>query len=720
MSVRKSGRVIDTVERPLRYAEGGPAVVYRRKFWRYTNGLIDLDSQPLDPDKSNGNPHGPMQLDLADRCGAPADDDAQDREAIRSASAGVRMLVEAGPGTGKTEMAALRLAGLIRSELSPGQILVLSFSRSAVRTLTRRLSRVVEPEDRLLEELRHVSIRTFDSWAFRMLRLLGGAPSTLLAREHDDNIAELTALISGSRRDEVRTLIGDRRHLIVDEFQDLPGVRGKLVLALLDLLASPGCPGCGFTILGDPAQAIYGFAARSASSEAFPGPAEYWRRVVAAYGAELDKRTLRRNYRAEAPLAELSAKLRSELLSRRPDEEKLRFVRETIAALPAPAQPIGSEWIQNGDSGSRAVLTRTNGEALRVLQKLFGTEIEGPTTPVRLRAGNYSPLPPAWIAALLRRLRSPSLTRSQFGKIYAYLTEQWDEAIRLKLGLPPEEAAWARLARASGAADDTSAIQVPDLRARLSWPDAFPDDQPVSDEGVIVTTIHQSKGMEFDVVTVLDASGDDDAPEDGAEDPEKPSAAEEANVGYVAVTRASRVLARMDGNEIYQPPRSWKFQNERQRLCYWRRGWVNLEMGLRGDLDPFGFVDPELHGGAAGVEALQEFLLGNARRLEGHKVMLCKQSECGKVVWNVYLQSGGAPDRLIGRTAPQLTYDLLHLLYDRGYSLPRIIMNLRIADVGTVTSDAEFRLEEPDRSSRLWLGVSLFGTGDFKTPRKKS
>ncbi|RVH58743.1 hypothetical protein CN198_32085 [Sinorhizobium meliloti] len=38
-----------------------------------------------------------------------------------------RILVEAGPGTGETQLSALRLAGLIRRSLSPGQILVLSF-----------------------------------------------------------------------------------------------------------------------------------------------------------------------------------------------------------------------------------------------------------------------------------------------------------------------------------------------------------------------------------------------------------------------------------------------------------------------------------------------------------------------------------------------------------------------------------------------------------------
>lgn len=714
--VRKAGRVIDTVERPLRYAEGGPAVVYRKKFWRLTNGRINLDSVPLDPDAVGEGADGHDYPDPHAVLRTPPDD-ATEREAIRIAGAPARMLVEAGPGTGKTQMAALRLTSLIRSELSPGQVLVLSFSRSAVRTLTRRLTRVAEANPQVVEELRHISIRTFDSWAFRMLRLLGRQPAELLAREHDDNIAELTDRISGPQRDEVRALVGDRRHLIVDEFQDLPGVRGELVLALLSLLAPPGVPGCGFTILGDPAQAIYGFAARAKDGSTFASPSEYWKRVRDLYGSELEIRALRRNFRAEAPLAGLASDLRAVLLSHHPNEEKRRLVREAVSALPPPPEPPGPTWLAGGQSGSRAVLTRTNGEALRVLKALVGKTEEGPATPVRLRAGSYATLPPAWIGALLRKLRTTSLIRSRFATIYAHLTDIWDEDTRLSLGLPPEDTAWTRLALASGAPEDATAIEVPELRKRLGWPDAFPDDQPVSEEGVIITTIHQSKGMEFDIVTVLDSlrvGGDE------ADDADGPAAAlEEATVAFVAVTRAGRALNRITADNLYRAPTNWSFPDGRQRLCHWWNGWINMEMGLRGDLDSFGFVDPALHGGADGVEDLQNFLLQNARQLEGHQVMLCKHTAGGKAVWHVHLQNDGKRGRLIGRTASQLTFDLLHVLHSKGYALPKAIMNLRIAAVGTVSAEGELPLEEPDRTSRLWLGVSLFGTGDFQTWKKE-
>jgi len=616
------------------------------------------------------------------------------------------MLIEAGPGTGKTQMSALRLAGLVRGNLSPGQVLVLSFSRSAVKTLTRRLCIVSNADAHIVEELRYVSIRTFDSWAFRILRLLGHEPSELLRRTHDVNIASVTAAMTGPGRDRVRQLIGDRRHLIVDEFQDLPGVRGELVLALLDLLAPAGHPGCGFTILGDPAQAIYGFAARAGAMT----PRQYWDRVQQLYQGEFQIHRLRVNHRATEPLATLSAQLRTVLLGNLPDEEKLELVRSVIAGLPAQSgglDTLGSE------TGSKAILTRTNGEAVRVLQSIMGRELQGPTSPVRIRAANYASLAPPWIAGLLRPARASTMPRLQFDRIYERLTSIWNDDMRRHLELPPCDVAWARLMQASGSPADGTALDLSALRARLAWPDSFPDDQPLADDALIITTIHQSKGMEFDIVTLLDRSTD-------GETAESDGLAEEASVGYVGITRAARALRRSDGNELWPTPRDWKFPSERSRLCHWRNAWLNLEMGQPGDIDPIGFVDPGLHGGKAGVDALQAYLLENARTLEGHKVVLCQQYLGGKVYWTIHLQTNEGVGCLLGRTAPQLTYDLLNILHDRGFKLPWRIYNLRISAVGTLTSEADIALEEPDRTSRLWLGIGLFGTGDFKTMKRST
>lgn len=649
------------------------------------------------------------------------------------------MLVDAPPGTGKTHLAAARLGALIKDKVSPGQVLVLSFSRSAVRTLTKRLALL--SDERIVEELRYVSIRTFDSWAFRILSAAGAPVEKLLAAGYDTNIAALTALMSGSRRDTIRNLIGDRRHIIVDEFQDLPGVRGELVLALMGLIAPPGEGGAGFTVLGDPSQAIYGFAARN-DGKRFPTPRQYWSRITRLYGDELKPLTLIRNYRATGSVAAVSAGMRAILTSDLTEEEKYEAIRAKMDALPAAGKALAPSWLAPS-SGSKAILTRSNGEALAVLRKLFGHETAGWETRLRLHAANHAGLPPAWIGALLRKLRAPVLPRSQFDAIYDHLTTIWDEAQRKALELPDRDTAWTRLVRAAGAASGASSLTIASLRERLNWPDAFPDDQQAGDDGLIVTTIHQSKGMEFDVVSILGAEGDDDdtnheqhdddtdehgdegGQEDGNDEDEAASLEEEANIAYVAVTRAAKSVELLPPDSIFGAPRSREFQHGRERFCHinWRTKWVNLELGLRGDIDPTSFADPALHGGAAGVETLQAFLLQNARALEGRKVLLTKflidQRDGGPhhAFYNVHLQEGAAPGLLLARTTRQVTYDLLRVLGTK-YSLPSKIMNLRISAVGTIAGDANAILAEPERTSRLWLGVALFGTGDFKRFRK--
>ena len=100
--------------------------------------------------------------------------------------------------------------------------------------------------------------------------------------------------------------------------------------------------------------------------------------------------------------------------------------------------------------------------------------------------------------------------------------------------------------------EDGTRVRIPELRSRLNWPDSFPDDQLAGEDGLLVTTIHQSKGLEFDIVTVLDAPRNEGDRTGGEGD--DASVLEEAKVNYVAVTRAGRELNRMDGEGALRDP----------------------------------------------------------------------------------------------------------------------------------------------------------------------
>ncbi|HJW55297.1 MAG TPA: UvrD-helicase domain-containing protein [Burkholderiaceae bacterium] len=641
--------------------------------------------------------------------------DPQQR-AVIEADPAARILVHAGPGTGKTQVSALRLAHLISAGLKPGEILTLSFSRSAVRTLMRRLERSAGASAAVTEDLRHLSVRTFDSWTFRILRQLGETPTDLLATSYEKNIRTLTERIEGEDASAVRTLLGGVRHVIIDEFQDLPGVRGRLVLALLRLLAPQTGGGAGFTVLGDPAQAIYGFAA-GAEDSGESEKEDYWAMLWACYGDTLREIELTRNYRAVTSLSEVTLQLRNILRRKTAGEKKLEMVDRFIDQLPTSTTRLSAEWLICLPEGSVAILTRTNGEALRVAQQLLGKDVEGPGVPFILQLAGYRHPVPAWIAALLSQLRAGNLVKSRFDQIYAHITGKYSAAQIEALRLPPADAAWSRLLHASGAAETETSLDMTELRKRMDWPDAFPDDQAVPDAGLYITTIHQAKGMEFDSVALL-------RHERGEQESSNMDRAEEACVNFVAITRAGKQLGAIGADCIFKAPVQREFaKGARSRLCHWWSGWVNLEIGIAGDINAAGFVDTRIHEGTEKIAVVQQLLLTGAASLRGYKVLLCKRASPenpAHVLYGIHLQNpDGGPGALIGITAPQLTYDLLSLL-SNGFSLPQRIMNLRIGEVVTVRGSDELPeyVPEPYHLSRLWLGVTLIGTGDFK-PFKK-
>jgi len=92
------------------------------------------------------------------------------------------LLVIAGAGSGKTRVIEYRVLNLIQSNIAPGSILLLTFTRKAAREMLSR----AEKHD---ERCRHVEGGTFHSFAFKMLKryakVLGLSPSFSILDETD-------------------------------------------------------------------------------------------------------------------------------------------------------------------------------------------------------------------------------------------------------------------------------------------------------------------------------------------------------------------------------------------------------------------------------------------------------------------------------------------------------------------------------------------------------
>ena len=174
-----------------------------------------------------------------------------EQEAIATAPPDQRLLVTAGAGTGKTHVLIERLATLAdRYDLSlADDVLVMSFSRAAVGEIRRRMKQHGGA-------LPYGAAVTFDSFASRLLTR--HATSQSWASEGFDGRIEAARKLIATSEDAQQEL-GRLQHVIVDEVQDLVGVRRELVQSILEY------SGNGFTLFGDPAQGIYNFQASDPS-----------------------------------------------------------------------------------------------------------------------------------------------------------------------------------------------------------------------------------------------------------------------------------------------------------------------------------------------------------------------------------------------------------------------------------------------------------------------
>jgi len=610
------------------------------------------------------------------------------------------MLVEAVPGAGKTEVLARRLAYLIKKGIGPAEVMVLSFSNAAVRTLISRLRKVAQSHMDEVDDLRHVSVRTFDSWAFRLLVSSGKLPKDLLRRNYEENIQAATEAVREG--EAIQHILSGVKHVLIDEVQDLTGARAELALAILERVAGVGGKHtAGFTLLGDRHQGIYGFSVTGARTD------EFIERIAIGWGRQLRKRSLTVNYRLAKDMVKISAKARK-ALDEREGARALEEVRKVVASFPKSSEAVEEP------SGSTAILCRTNAQAMMVAEQIWGRDEAFKGQFPFLNAGDQVKSAPAWVGRVLSpAVDTKEISRELFIQAYAQLLSKDDLT-----SAPEPTQAWAFLQKCLKSSPEALCLNLDILRERLSWSDFLPDDDSAPPDGSLeITTIHQSKGREFDNVVLLDAPQDSRSSDDE-------ELREEARLLYVAMTRSRRFV------KVWTPERSMdmypaKLWDSRVRLMRRQKGAVIVEGGLRRDISKSSFIENEAVGGDPG--AIQEYLWRHRDELIGRKVVLVKVSAEGPSspsekrtpVYRIHLQKDTKPDMVLGAMTPDFSEEVLGAYKSsaKRYNYPARIYNLRVSSVCTysaLTSDITSGAK-PWSQSGFWLGVSLTGLAYFKT-----
>lgn len=412
----------------------------------------------------------------------------EDQKTIIHLSPDERTIVNAGPGTGKTWTLIEKLKYMLNNQnVSPENILVLCFSRAAVEVIRDRLKAAAE-RDELPMNWHVVDIRTFDSFATYLLawakeNIPEQLPEkyALECHSYDDRISEATNLLQ-----KQEDLLAGYQHIIVDEVQDLVGVRAQLVMALLNALPEE----CGFTLLGDSCQGIYDYL--SDADKTIMSSTEFYHTLFDKF-RQANYFSLEKNYRQDGAFGEFAVPYRNAILTGSSQDQSgvaenlLQKIRTADVDLKHFSISDAEKYMRNGTLG---ILTRTNGQALQISSWL---RTEG--IPHQLQKPNSTTDLAGWIYDVLSNAETDVLDYSEFAEIFEKLypsqadsASYWDALISTQTDSSKNHYEISDLLHGL----------IRNIRSPLLF------ENPVRQHPKItVSNIHRAKGREFDTVLVL-------------------------------------------------------------------------------------------------------------------------------------------------------------------------------------------------------------------------
>jgi ATP-dependent DNA helicase RecQ len=406
------------------------------------------------------------------------------------------IVVAAGPGSGKTRVLVHKLASLLQAEdVKSEQLLMLTFSRAAATEFKKRLLELID------KAAHYVEIKTFHSYCFDLLGRVGSiADAKDVVRNTTDKI----------RSGEIERSRITKTVLVVDEAQDMNSDEFSLVQALMEKNED-----MRVIFVGDDDQNIYGF--RGADSA-------YMQQLITRNQAV--KYELTTNYRSRQNIVAFAnawaTTIRNRLKSEPGFAEQATngSIRITEYAGGNLVVPVAESIKDAGLTGSTCVLTRTNEEAslvtgilleqglpAKLIQSADGFNL-GNLYELRvfsdlLDKGANTPLIPEDVWAEAKRQANDIIEGSNKKDLANAIIRRFEEV-------------------------NTRSKYKSDWKAFL-FESQFEDFQPADSETILVSTIHKTKGKEFDNV-FLHLNGFN------------PNTDELKRQFYVAVTRAKSVL----------------------------------------------------------------------------------------------------------------------------------------------------------------------------------
>jgi hypothetical protein len=453
-----------------------------------------------------------------------------------------RMIVDAGPGTGKTAVACARVAWLIdNGGVEPVNIWLVSFTRTAVKEIQDRIKDYLNNPD----DVYSVRTATLDSHAWKIHS--GFDKKAALTGRYEDNIENLKYKIN-ENKEEADFIRNQIKHLIIDEAQDIVKTRSELILSVINHMDKSA----GISVFSDDAQAIYGFN-RGKYGQILTDS------LKENYGDEFSVKHLKTIHRTESPgLKKIYRDTRTQILNNS-DKNKFEAVREDIISY-SEKIPYKDKYIFSDESCF--YLHRKKAGVLRESGFL--------KIPHRLRMSGLPVCIYPWVGITLHDYTEKKLKRKDF-------YELWDERINGKnFGTAKSEDAWNILCRLGGESGTRIIMDVLRQYLGASRPPAEVCYPEFGISGPVLSTIHASKGRESrEVRLVLNKNYTED-------DEDKKSDDEEARVLFVAATRAREKLLYSEMNQI----RTLDVKDSQREFCRTnKKNSLQIQIGIAGDIN---------------------------------------------------------------------------------------------------------------------------------------
>lgn len=420
------------------------------------------------------------------------------------------IVVAAGPGSGKTRVLVHKLASLYQLEdVKHEQMLMLTFSRAAVTEFKKRL------RDLIGNASNYIEIKTFHSYCFDLLGKIG----TL---EGSSNIVKDAAEMI--RNGEVEQGKLTKTVLVIDEAQDMDEHEFALVKALMAVNDN-----MRVIAVGDDDQNIYEF--RGSDSK-------FLKKFASEYAGNLYEMTA--NYRSKKSIVKFANAFVENITDRMKSipieavSKEEGSVKITQHTCPNMEEAVVNELISAKLCGKTCVLTWTNDDALRILGLLLkhGQRAKLIQSLDGFRLFNLLEMR-AFLKLIDKDLHSPQIP-----------DEIWDEAKYKLFSKYHDSLCIENVKRLISDFEVTHSKKYrsdfEEFLRESKFEDFYDNDEQ---DAIYVSTIHKSKGREFDNIYIMLKNA-------------TAASNEEKRALYVGITRAKNNLSIYTNTTVFDSYRS--------------------------------------------------------------------------------------------------------------------------------------------------------------------